>query len=216
MFLWRSSNRVQKRSHHKKLSLHFSVLDTMYRWSMMKNIHRPNLMRIGSWGPEIWPHKYLISPIEISVNWPGSKQLWTRSIHTVFNGANKVFGFRACSHISGHHEPNSCQIWCARVIHHVLLKCGHENAEMKKKWKKNVTLQYSMANGCRFHGNWCRLDNITPFKCDCKKVSCKYIWCSKNRFVCLFVYLGRSVGGHMLVHEHVMDRPKVIQKYKSG
>ena len=28
-------------------------------------------------GPEIWPHGYLISPIEISVNWPGSKQLWT-------------------------------------------------------------------------------------------------------------------------------------------
>ena len=26
-------------------------------------------------GPEIWPHGYLISPIEISVNWPGSKQL---------------------------------------------------------------------------------------------------------------------------------------------
>ena len=25
-------------------------------------------------GPEIWPHGYLISPIEISVNWPGSKQ----------------------------------------------------------------------------------------------------------------------------------------------
>ena len=26
-------------------------------------------------GPEIWPHEYLISPTEISVNWPGSKQL---------------------------------------------------------------------------------------------------------------------------------------------
>ena len=23
-------------------------------------------------GAEIWPHEYLISPIEISVNWPGS------------------------------------------------------------------------------------------------------------------------------------------------
>ena len=34
--------------------------------------------------------------------------------------------------------------------------------------------------------------------------------------VCLFVYLGRSVGGHMLVHELLMDRSKLIQKYKSG
>ena len=39
-------------------------------------------------GPEIWPHGYLISPIEISVNWPGSKQLWTRPIYIDFNGAN--------------------------------------------------------------------------------------------------------------------------------
>ena len=53
----------------------FSVLDTMYQWSMMKNIHSPNWMGIGSWGPEIWRHEYLISPIEISVNWSGSKQL---------------------------------------------------------------------------------------------------------------------------------------------
>ena len=35
----------------KKLFLHFSVLDTMYWWSMMKNIHSPNLVGIGSWGP---------------------------------------------------------------------------------------------------------------------------------------------------------------------
>ena len=27
------------------------------------------------WGPEIWPHEYLISSTEIGVNWPGSKQL---------------------------------------------------------------------------------------------------------------------------------------------
>ena len=32
--------------------------------------------------------EYLISPIEISVNWPGSEQLWTRPIYTDFNGAN--------------------------------------------------------------------------------------------------------------------------------
>ena len=73
----------------KTLFLDFSVLDTMSRWSMMKNIHSPNLVGIGYWGPEIWPHEYLLSPIEISVNWPGnSKQLGTRPIYTDFNGAN--------------------------------------------------------------------------------------------------------------------------------
>ena len=52
----------------------------MYRWSMMKNIHSPNYVGIGSWGPEIWPHEYLISPTEISVNWSGSNgPPWTNS-----------------------------------------------------------------------------------------------------------------------------------------
>ena len=82
--------RVQKRLHHNFFFffLHFSVFDIMYRWSMMKNIHSPNLVGIGSWWPEIWPHEYLISPIEIIVNWLGSKQLRTRSIYTDFSGAN--------------------------------------------------------------------------------------------------------------------------------
>ena len=59
----------------KKNSFHFGVLDTIPRWSMMKNIHSQNLVGIGSWWPKIWPHEYLLSPIEINVNWPGSKQL---------------------------------------------------------------------------------------------------------------------------------------------
>ena len=73
----------------------------MYRWSMMKNIHSPNWVRIGSWGPEIWPLEYISSPTEISANWSGSKQLWTRPIFTGFNGLIRY----SCSHISGHHEP---------------------------------------------------------------------------------------------------------------
>ena len=97
---YRSSKkyRVQKRWHHKNpppffffFFLHFSVLDTMYWywWIMMKTIHNPNLVGISvHGGPEIWPHEYLISPIEISVNWPGSKQLWARPIYTDFSGAN--------------------------------------------------------------------------------------------------------------------------------
>ena len=29
-----------------------------------ENLHSPNFVEIGSWGPEIGPHEYLISPIE--------------------------------------------------------------------------------------------------------------------------------------------------------
>ena len=82
-------------------------------------------------------HEYLISPIEISVKWPGSKQLWTRPIYTDFNGANYVF-------MRPYLEPpwtNSCQIWCVRVFHHVLLKYGNE---MKKIKFDDIILQYSI------------------------------------------------------------------------
>ena len=107
-----------------------------------EKIHSPNWMGIGSWRPEIRPHEYLISPIEISVNWPGSKQLWTRPIYTDFSGANYAF----MRPYLGLPWTNSCQIWCVRIFHHVLLKYCHENAEMQK-WKfDDVTLQYSICD----------------------------------------------------------------------
>ena len=80
--------RVQKRWRHRKLfwiSLCFG-----YHVSVEHDEKHPQ-PKLG-WnrfmGPEIWPHEYLISPNEISVNWSGSKQLWTRPIYTDFNGAN--------------------------------------------------------------------------------------------------------------------------------
>ena len=103
-----------------------------------KNFHSPNLVGIASWGPEIWPHENLISPTEISVNWSGSKQLWTRLIYTDFNGANEVF----MRPYFGPPWTNSCQIWCVKVI------MFYWNMVLKMlKWKKNddVTLQYSIA-----------------------------------------------------------------------
>ena len=36
-------------------------------------------------------------------------------------------------HISGRHEPIHKKVWCVRVFHHVLLKYGHENAEIQKQ-----------------------------------------------------------------------------------
>ena len=112
----------------------FSVLDTMYQWSMIKNIHSPDWVGIGSWGPEIRPHEYLISPTEISVNWPGSKKLWTRPIYTDFNGANEVF----MRPYLGPPWTNSCQIWCERVFSSCsteILSWKRWNAKNKIWWR---------------------------------------------------------------------------------
>ena len=37
-----------------------------------ENLNSPNLVKISSWWPDIWPPEYLISSTEISVNLPGS------------------------------------------------------------------------------------------------------------------------------------------------
>ena len=109
--------RVQKRWHHKNFFLHFSILDTMYRWSMMKNIHSPNLVGIGSWGPEIWLHEYLSRPTEISVNWPGSSH--HEPIHVKFG----VWGFLIT--------------FCWNMV--------MKNAEMQERKFDDITLQYSIS-----------------------------------------------------------------------
>ena len=88
----------------KNFFLHFSVLDTMYRWSIMKSIHSPNLVGISSSGPQIWPHEYLISPIEISVNWPHG--LVPNSYEPgQFTLISMGLIRYSCGHISGHNEP---------------------------------------------------------------------------------------------------------------
>ena len=40
---------------------------------------------------------------------------------------------------------NSCQIWCVRIFHYVLLKCGDENAEIQKKniWWRHTSVLYT-------------------------------------------------------------------------
>ena len=49
----------------------------------------------------------------------------------------------SCGHISGLHEPIHVKfgVW---VFHDVLLKYGHENAEMHKRKLDDVTLRCSM------------------------------------------------------------------------
>ena len=70
-FFW---YRVPKCDVTKFSFMHFSIFMTIFQQNMIKNPHTPNLTWIGSWWPEIWPHEYLISPIEISVNWPSTKK----------------------------------------------------------------------------------------------------------------------------------------------
>ena len=67
-----------------------------------------NLVGIGSWGPEIWRHEYLLSPIEISVNWPGSKQLWTRPNFTLISMGLIRY---SCEPYLGPPWTDSCHIW---------------------------------------------------------------------------------------------------------
>ena len=83
---------------------------------MIKNPHTPNLTCIGSWWPEIWLHEYLISSIEISVNWPGSQQFGNRPIYTDFNGVN--LGIHAA--ISQAHEliPTKFELWMFFIMLH--------------------------------------------------------------------------------------------------
>ena len=122
--------------------LNFSVLNTIYLKGMMKYLHSPNLVEIGSWGPKIWPYEYLISPIEISVNWPGnfpnSYKPGQFTLHSM--GLIRYW----CGHISGHHEPIQKQIGEGFFFYHVLLTYGHESAEMQKRKFDDVTLRYSI------------------------------------------------------------------------
>ena len=55
--------------------LYFGILNTIFWWSIIKNIHSQKFGGNQFMGSEIWPHEYLISLTKVSVNWPGSKQL---------------------------------------------------------------------------------------------------------------------------------------------
>ena len=106
----------------------------------MKNIHSPNLVGIGSWGPEIWPHEYLLSPIEISVNWPGSNSYEPGQLFTLISMGLIRY---SCGHILGHHEPIHVKFGAWRCFI-MLYQNGHENAEMQTKNVDDVTLRYSI------------------------------------------------------------------------
>ena len=105
-------------------------------------------MGISSWVSKIWLHEYLISLIEIGVNWPSSKQLWIRPIYTDFKAITSILVVVSLSPYLRPPWTNLCPICCVRVFYHVLLKYGHENAKMqkkknkkkKKRWRNTVVL----------------------------------------------------------------------------
>ena len=111
---------------------------------MLKNPHTLNCTWIGSWGPEKWPHEYLISPIECSVNWPGSQLLGTRPIYTDFNGA-LLQVFKRPYH--GPPWSDFHQIWPVEVFHHVLPIHDIQNPKCKNKkflWRHHFGPLYQL------------------------------------------------------------------------
>ena len=110
--------------------------------SKNNNIHSPNLVGIGSWGPEIWPHEYLLSSIEISVNWPGSNSYEPGQLFTLIS--MELIRY-SCGHILGHHEPIHVKFGVWRFFLHALPKYGHENTEMQTIFFDDVTFRYSIA-----------------------------------------------------------------------
>ena len=107
----------------------------------MKNLHTPNLTWIGSWWPKIWPHEYLISPIEISVNWPVHNCLEPGQFTLISMGLRRY----SCGHISGPHEPIPTKfgLWMFFIMLHrgmvsKMLKCK------KKKVFVTSSLLYSI------------------------------------------------------------------------
>ena len=104
-------------------------------------------------GPEIWPHDYLISSKEYQC-----KSDWLIAVWNQDNLHWFQWGYLYSCMWPYLRPPwtNSCQIWCVRVFHHVLLKYGHENTETQKTRKfDDVTLRYfiSSSTGCMSLGN---------------------------------------------------------------
>ena len=91
-------------------------------------------------GPRYGHMNMYIGPTEISVNWPGSKQLWTRPIYEPGQFTLISMGPRysySCGHISGHHEPIHVKfgVWGFFIMLFwnmvmKMLKCKKENMMM--------------------------------------------------------------------------------------
>ena len=118
----------------------------------MKNLHTPNLTWIGSWWPKIWPHEYLISPIEISVNWPGSYNCLEPGQFTLISMGLIRY---SCGHIFGHHEPIPTKfgVWRFFIMLYRNMKKekNHENA-VKKIILMTSSLWYSIGRNLTFTG----------------------------------------------------------------
>ena len=100
----------------------------------MKYLHTPNLTWIGSWWPKIWPHEYLISPIEISVNnWPGSLLLEPGQFTLISMGLSRY----SCGHISGPHEPIPTKfgLWMFFIMLHRDMVSKTLKCTPKKLWR---------------------------------------------------------------------------------
>ena len=115
-------------------------MNTICQWSMMKKHLQPKFGGNRFMGAQIRLHEYLISPIEIGV-----KLAWFITVpnsyepgqFTLFSmGLIRVF-------MQPYLRPSwtdSCQIWCVRLLHHVLLKYGNKMLKYKKSKFDEVRL----------------------------------------------------------------------------
>ena len=128
---------VQKRWCHKKMFLHISVLDIMYRSSMMKNIYSPNLVGISSQGPRDM------------AAWIPNQSHWIGLVPNIYEpGQFIVILMRlirnSCSHISCPHEPIHVKYGLEGFFIMFYWNMGHENDECKKE--NLMTSQYSFSS----------------------------------------------------------------------
>ena len=97
---------------------------------MIKAFHSPNLVEIGSWEPEIWPHEYLLAPLKsVKIGMvPNSYEPGQFPLLSM--GLIKY----SCGHILGpHHELIHVKfgVWGFFIIYWSMvikmLKCKNEN-----------------------------------------------------------------------------------------
>ena len=95
-------NRVQKRWRHKNFVCISAFWIPCLGGAWWKTSTAQIWWESVHGGPEICPHEYLLSPIEISVNWPGSNSYEPGQLFTLISMGLIRY---SCGHILGHHEP---------------------------------------------------------------------------------------------------------------
>ena len=129
----------QKRWRLKCDVIKFSFLHFSFSWPYFSRTWwKPShLTWNSSWWPEVWPHEYLFSSIEVSVNWPFPNSFEPGQFALISMGLIR----HSCGHISGHHELFHLRVFFIMFYWNMVMKM------LKLKKNDDVTLQYSIILG---------------------------------------------------------------------